>query len=73
MRDPESRQHPPGLVEEYVRMFLRKYAPQRLPPKASEVIAAGPSLGLEEANPAVAPLNCTASKERYPESSPFAM
>jgi len=21
------------LVEEYVRMFLRKYAPQRLPPK----------------------------------------
>ena len=24
------------LVEEYVRMFLRKYAPQRLPPKRME-------------------------------------
>jgi DNA-binding transcriptional LysR family regulator len=25
------------LVEEYVRMFLRKYAPQRLPPKRTEL------------------------------------
>jgi hypothetical protein len=25
------------LVEEYVRVFLRKYAPQRLPPKRTEL------------------------------------
>ena len=25
------------LIEEYVRMFLRKYAPQRLPPKRTEL------------------------------------
>ncbi len=43
------------------KMFLRKYAPQRLPPKPSEIVAVRPSLGLEKGKPAVAPLNSTAS------------
>jgi hypothetical protein len=45
------------LVDEYVRMFLRKYAPQRLPPKRSRIVAVRPSLGLEKGKRTVAPLN----------------
>ena len=39
------------LVNEYVRMFLRKYAPQRLPPKQVKLSLVRPSLGLEKAIP----------------------
>jgi DNA-binding transcriptional LysR family regulator len=49
------------LVEEYVRMFLRKYAPQPAT-KAGEIVAVRPSLGLENANPAVAPLTSTSAQ-----------
>ncbi len=33
------------LVNEYVRMFLRKYAPQRLPPKRMELSPSARVLG----------------------------
>jgi hypothetical protein len=45
------------LVNEYVRMFLRRYAPPRRPPKPTESSLDSSSLGLENANPAVSPLN----------------
>jgi len=42
------------LIEEYVRMFLRRYSSQRLPTKASGIVTNCSSLGLENANPAAA-------------------
>jgi hypothetical protein len=37
-------------------MFLRKYAPQRLPPKRTELSLSTQVLGLENADPSVAAL-----------------
>jgi DNA-binding transcriptional LysR family regulator len=39
------------LVNEYVRMFLRKYAPQRLPPKQVKLSPSARVLGWKRANP----------------------
>ena len=39
------------LVEEYVRVFLRKYAPQRLPPKQVKLSPSARVLGWKRANP----------------------
>jgi len=39
------------LVNEYVRMFLRKYAPQRIPPKQAELSPPARVLGWKRANP----------------------
>ena len=38
------------LVNEYVRMFLRKYAPQRLPPKQMELSPSAQVLGWKTTN-----------------------
>jgi DNA-binding transcriptional LysR family regulator len=39
------------LVNEYVRMFLRKYAPQRIPPKQAKLSPSARVLGWKRANP----------------------
>jgi len=39
------------LVNEYVRMFLRKYAPQRLPPKQVKLSPSAPVLGWKTRTP----------------------
>ena len=69
MRDPESRQHLPasGGIRSNVPPQICAAAPAS---KASEVIAAGPSLGLEEANPAVALLMCSGEGMQNQTSSP---
>ena len=36
------------LVEEYARMFLRKYLPQRLPPKPTEFTLSAPIASLKK-------------------------
>ena len=38
-------------------MFLRRYSSQRLPPNQVELSSSAQSLGLENANPAIAALN----------------
>jgi DNA-binding transcriptional LysR family regulator len=43
------------LVNEYVRMFLRKYAPQRLPPKQVKLSQSARVLGWKRANPPARP------------------
>ena len=70
MRDPESRQHLPA------RRGIRSNVPPQIcaaapASKASEVIAAGPSLGLEEANPAVALLMCSGEDAKSNQFSEF--
>ncbi len=44
------------LIDEYVRMFLRRYSSQRLPPKRTELSLASPSYQLEKGSRSVAPL-----------------
>jgi hypothetical protein len=44
------------LVNEYVRMFLRKICAPTPATKADKIVAVRPSVGLENANPSVAPL-----------------
>ena len=39
------------LVNEYVRVFLRKYAPQRIPPKQAKLSPSARVLGWKRANP----------------------
>jgi len=39
------------LVNEYVRMFLRKYAPQRIPPKQAKLSPSARIFGWKRANP----------------------
>ena len=41
------------LVEEYGRMFLRRYSSQRLPPKQVKLSSSGRVFGLEDAPAAV--------------------
>jgi hypothetical protein len=47
------------LIEEYVRMFLRRYSSRVPATKAGEIVADRPSIGLENANPASAPSTST--------------
>jgi len=47
------------LIEEYVRMFLRRYSSQRLPPGQVEIVVVRSRLGLEGVNPALAALTTT--------------
>jgi len=58
----------PRLVNEYVRMFLRKYSPQRLPTKQVKLSPTARVLDWKTPIPAIAPLNSRAriatSRER---------
>ena len=57
------------LVNEYVRMFLRKYAPPRRLPKPAESSPTPSSLGLENANPAVSALTSTSVQSAAPATT----
>ena len=59
------------LVEEYVRMFLRKYIPAPAT-KAGEIVAVRQSLGLENTNPTIAPLNGSPETEMIKSLCPDA-
>ena len=48
------------LVKEYVRMFLRKYAPQRLPPKRMELSPSARVVSLKKTNRSRRALDSTA-------------